>query len=775
MFYFSTKQQGLIVKSCNPHFFLKWFGMAVIGLLGFMVPGICAALPENDRIKVAIFNFNIQDIESSGYGSNITNQLINALGAYPSLAIMDRKELEHFLFLNEFHQNDNPQNIFTIGNRLGLEIIVAGKVGKQNSNIVIECRVFKIDRQTEVLNKNLKLPGDAKLSMELRELAGQINQAILESKSVTPDTSKPQETQIKEVCRLTAKPGRSKVTLFWNAPAAFVKAGYKIYRATSAAGPFVKIGQTDEFQYQDTEVEAKTPYFYKIKAYDSQGAETDFSALVQAGSVPTPEPPIILKAESHVKGVTVFWTPNPMVRPDEGKTISFFIYRSLKEDDSYLQVGQVEVKEQNTGGATRPALATFSFMNQSLDDGTEYFFKITAANQQGFESDFSKCIRQKTVEPVEKLAAEGDRIREIRLKWQPGEAPLAKGYVLYRSQKENEGFQNIQRIVEIKTAGFTDRTGLEDDRIYYYYLTVYEDQDRETGPSMIVSARTKGPPPPVAGLEAQSGLVKKVQLQWPLVAQDEISGYKIYRAQQEAGPYQLITVLKERHIDHYLDAGHFLQTLEDDTVYFYRVTTFNPVEVESRTYAAAFARTKNRPQKPEGVQAVGRQVQKATLSWQANKETIAHYVVFRKETGSESFSSIGRTGGETNYVDAGLKNGVEYQYRIKAEDKDGLVSDASDPVTVRTKPKPQAPQGLSVRYENKEAIVSWQANAETDIVSYVIYERFLILVNKTASVSGTEYRFNGLSSGSNKTVFLTAVDQDGLESEYSAAITITGP
>jgi len=81
------------------------------------VLGVCVVASEEDHIKVTVFNFNIQNIEASGYGSNITNQLINTLQAYPSLAIMDRKELEQFLSLNEFQQNDNPKNAFLIGNR----------------------------------------------------------------------------------------------------------------------------------------------------------------------------------------------------------------------------------------------------------------------------------------------------------------------------------------------------------------------------------------------------------------------------------------------------------------------------------------------------------------------------------------------------------------------------------------------------------------------------------------------------------------------------------
>jgi fibronectin type 3 domain-containing protein len=198
--------------------------------------------------------------------------------------------------------------------------------------------------------------------------------------------------------------------------------------------------------------------------------------------------------------------------------------------------------------------------------------------------------------------------------------------------------------------------------------------------------------------------------------------------------------------------------------------------VESIISAEVSAQTKAWPHKPEGLWAGSLRLQKVPLDWHANnEEDILHYHIYRKESGSNFFTAVSKTGIETHYTDTGLKNGTEYTYQIQAEDKDGLISEASDPVSVRTKPRPQAPQGMSVRYENKKAILSWQANPETDVVSYVIYERFLILVNKVASVPGTEYRINGLSPGSSKTVFITAVDRDGLESEYSTSITITAP
>src|SRR5574340_466800 len=70
-------------------------------------------------VKVSIFNFATATLEASGYGTSVTNMLANYLKADPGLALLDRRELEAFLNLNDLQQNDNLENVAAIGNRLG--------------------------------------------------------------------------------------------------------------------------------------------------------------------------------------------------------------------------------------------------------------------------------------------------------------------------------------------------------------------------------------------------------------------------------------------------------------------------------------------------------------------------------------------------------------------------------------------------------------------------------------------------------------------------------
>ena len=79
------------------------------------------------------------DLEASGYNTMVANMLMSNLGCESYLSILDRKELEAFLSMNDLQQNDNLENVTHIGSRLGLSAVVVGSVGKKESVIMIHC------------------------------------------------------------------------------------------------------------------------------------------------------------------------------------------------------------------------------------------------------------------------------------------------------------------------------------------------------------------------------------------------------------------------------------------------------------------------------------------------------------------------------------------------------------------------------------------------------------------------------------------------------------
>ncbi|MCX7635712.1 MAG: CsgG/HfaB family protein, partial [Syntrophales bacterium] len=114
----------------------------------FVLTAVALPLPaaaQGSLVKLSVFNFGVVNIDASGYGTTVSNMLINSLSADPSLVILDRKELESFLSLNDLQQNDDLNNMANIGSRLGLDMIVAGNVEKRGAVITIRTHVVQVD------------------------------------------------------------------------------------------------------------------------------------------------------------------------------------------------------------------------------------------------------------------------------------------------------------------------------------------------------------------------------------------------------------------------------------------------------------------------------------------------------------------------------------------------------------------------------------------------------------------------------------------------------
>ncbi len=727
--------------------------------------------------RVSIFNFGTVNIEASGYGTTVTNMLTASLQGEASLNLLDRKELEAFLSLNDLQQNDNLENVIQIGTRLGLNVIVVGNIQKRGTIIVIQCKAIHIEQKRVIFQTQVRTLGDAALLGEVRKLGAMIVTAIAES------ASKPAEE--KPVTRgpvnVQKRSGNMRVSLSWEDPPGTTAAGYEVFRSSSEAGPYVKVSQTTRPEYLDQGLERNATYYYKIRSFNQRGQQSEFSAVIPAETALTPNPPVILSTESHVRSVLLTWSPSPMSSDDPLKMKGYKLYRAKVESGPYKEVANILGKDLGIGVDTTTTLDKLfkvPYLDKGLADGEEYFYRVTAYNEKNLESEFSRSMKATTLPAVVGLSAESDLIREVRLSWSPVPSSLIKGYFVYRSGREDADFTKIKKVEAAgdKKIEYTDREGLADKVKYFYRVTAFEDGEIETTPSVTVSAVTKGKPAKLEGLQAKSGLVKRVDLTWTVSPDPDVKGYNIYWSKERIGKYLMIKRVDERTITTFSDTGYGPEKLTDNTTYYYSATTFNKVDVESDLTEPVSATTKARPAKPAGLKAVDLKVKEAPLSWEPNPEKdIDAYHVYRLEgTGPGDFSRVAKVGAVSVHTDKDLKDGTVYQYRIQAEDRDGLLSDLSDVVQVRTKPRPDVPEGVHGRFSGGQAEITWQANREKDIAHYVVYEKRWYGREKITTVQETRFSEGGLGKGKKKGYFVTAVDKDGLESDPSPEILIEG-
>ncbi len=669
----------------------------VLAVLFFCITGVAMSWAQSSApVRAAVFNFSARNLEASAYGTTVTNALLNNLKNRPGFSVLDRKELESFLTLNDLQQNDHMDNVILVGSRLGLNIVVTGSVERKGTMLTLYCKVVHIEQRKPVLDVRLAAFGDAGLARELDVLADRIAGAVTSSKQTREETP-----TAKAPVNVQKKSGNMKIYLSWESPpGATGISGWEVFRGSSATGPFARIAQVNRPEYWDQTVERNRTYQYKIRSFSSSGGYSDFSAVVAAESAPTPNPPVILRTDSRVRGIQLTWLPSPTTGDDPLKFKGYKLYRAKGEDGPYREVKDVTGLGPGQGTDVSGS-GKVIFVDSGIGDDERYFYRVTACNEKDLESDFSRALAGSSLPRVSDVRATGEQIREVPLSWKPIVSPFVRGYHIYRSESPSGNFARLQNVIPGPAGAdgrvsCVDREGLGDRKTYYYRVTVFEEGGAETSPSDTASAITRDKPPVPQGLKAEGSRVKKILLTWQACTREDVQGYRLYRSQKKEGPFEPIGKLSGRSSFQFEDAGGVYGevtalaeralglgglpgTLGDGSVYFYRMTSYNQRDVESEPSPTVLAQTKPRPKAPAGLRgevANG----KAILRWDANSEPdIVRYDLY--ERGLFGLEKIAAVSG-TSHAAGEMAKGKSRVFSVRAVDRDALESESSPEITV---------------------------------------------------------------------------------------------
>ena len=723
------------------------------------------------RIRIAVFTFNILNLGAAGYDATISNLFMTLLDQHQMLEVMSRKELEDSLRRAGIQQSEDVSLVQTVGTRLGLDGIVLGNVKKVGSAIEFEVKFVEVSRGDTLLHRKEQVFGFVDLRQKVEEISGEILQIagqyqpsplVVQKEEVSPCPAQP--------AGLQARGGSQKVVLTWQPNKESNLRGYKVFRGTTPIGPFSKVASVTKNTFTDTDLENNRTYYYKVQTFNEEGKESPPSTVIAAETAPSPFSPIILDATPLIAGVRIRWTTNPQ-QGDEGTEVNGFkVYRATEPEGEYVWVASVSLESDKV---SELRLKQFEYEDSGLADGEKYYYRLTAFNNKGIESDFSSTLEGSTVSRPAGLQAVGDMIREVHLQWHPTPFSEVKGYRLYRNNSPDGTFERIGEVDGRKKDSYVDEQSLGDAKTYYYRMTVYDAEGRETGLSEIASTTTRGKPPTPEGLVAQSGLVKEVKLSWKIRPEEEVEGYYIFWNNTESGEFKQIGKVKGREKTTFLDKGDRHRPLDDNATYYYMITSYNKVEVNSDPCSIVSAITKPRPTAPTGLSAQEGLPAKIVLAWNPNPETdIKYYHLHRKRNG-DKFKEVEKLpAGTTTHEDVKLDHGTNYLYRLQVEDEDKLLSDYSTTVEATTKPLPKSPTGLEVKPLANGFELKWKPNPEPDIANYKIYLRSFFMDKEIGSTDKVEFTTDSLKPDDEYSISVTAIDRDGLESEKSEPIKV---
>lgn len=577
--------------------------------------------------------------------------------------------------------------------------------------------------------------------------------------------------------------GLREVTLRWGKAAGADR--IRVERAVSADGVFSALATVDAADGTFTDRGAKgaslrdaTPYYYRLVAIGPDGQESRPSAAMESLTAPPPGPPTNLQAVPHgSRAAQVTWTPSA----DEG-IARYLVERAPAEaPDTFTLVGTVQGTVFHEGEtATSP-----------LKDDTAYLYRVAAVNRVGATGEFSTAVSMTTEPPpvpVAGLTAQSQQVRCVPLSWQPSAEQDVVEYEVWRADAAEGPFTRVGRVKGRSSCCFldggADPGALEDARTYFYRVIAVDAVTARSADGDTVSATTRPLPPMVQLLQATSGRPREIPLQWDLSPDEKVIGYVVERTESANGPFVQVADLPRRDQVAWTDRGgekraNRIGLLRDGTRYQYRVSAYNTARARSPFTDLVDATTKPVPATPVVAGVTTSEARRVIVAWPANPEPdIASYRIEWAREANGRYREAGTVEGSvSSFTHTDQPDGEPRCYRLRAVDQDTLESAWSAPVCGGTKPRPPPPSAVSAVWQEGAAELSWTAPAVPDVKAYRVSRTGFLGMGSTVlgESESAALRLTAAQVGKGISVFVTAVDADGLESERSPPLEIRPP
>lgn len=511
-----------------------------------------------------------------------------------------------------------------------------------------------------------------------------------------------------------------------------------------------------------------------VSAGQSVRADTG-APVVREHVAPPDAPKDFTLSDQGLREVTVSWSKIP------SGTARMRIERSASSAGSFVVVATVDADEGKYRDAGGKA---------PLSDGTVYYYRLVAEGRDGQVSSPSRVQESMTAPPPDvprRVRAVPHGSRAVQVEWDPSPSEGVERYVVERAPALEP--ENWQRRGEVQGTVFhegeTAKSDLADATAYLYRVQAINRVGAVGAFSPPAQVMTEPPPAAVTGLSAQGQQVRCVPLSWQPSPEPDIVQYEVWRADDAAGPFRQLAVVKGRTSCCHLDGEHDPGNLADERTYHYRVIAVDAVTARSADGETVSATTRAPPPVVVGLAAEAGRPREVPLTWTASPdEKVIGYVVARAGPGEEALVDVMELPGRdtTEWTDKGgvkegrklgrLADGAAYRYQVAAFNTARVRSPWSDTVEAQTKQVPAVPWVSAVSTaEPRRVSLSWQANPEPDLATYRIEwsaeagGRFREA--GIVAAPGTSFIHLGQPDGAARCYRVKAVDQDTLESEWS--------
>ena len=435
---------------------------------------------------------------------------------------------------------------------------------------------------------------------------------------------------------LSASAGDGGVSLSWsNAPGAV---SYKVYRSTTAGGPYDTDLGVQSSTYYDESVTNGTAYYYVVDAHNAGTDTSEISARSNEASA-TPgvqlAPPSGITVQAGNTQVTVTW--NPVAGADQ-----YYVTRVTASGDPISGGG---------GTGLRP-----HFTATGLTNGETYYYKIQSGHYAWSAYSGAVSIAPSSTLPLAPANLQVHRGNtELSLTWDA--VTGATSYEVYRREK-GEAWPSTP--VGSSTATLFNDTALENGTTYYYVAAAVNASGRGAVPTNEVD----GTPTAVA-LPAPGNIVVAPGDTQATVTWDTVPGadqYYVTLAQSPGG--QAVSGGGGAG----LRPSFTAKNLTNSIPYYFRIQTGSSIwsafsaEVTTAPLVAL-------PLAPTNLQVHPGNTE-LSLTWDAVTGATS-YQIYRRKGGEAWPATPLGSPTATLFNDSGLENGTKYYYIVAAVNTNG--------------------------------------------------------------------------------------------------------
>jgi len=211
--------------------------------------------------------------------------------------------------------------------------------------------------------------------------------------------------------------------------------------------------------------------------------------------------------------------------------------------------------------------------------------------------------------------------------------------------------------------------------------------------------------------------INSIAFEWQPVRDSKIKGYYLYRG--EENKLKRVAKIDDKFTSHYVDTD-----LKPNTLYKYQISTFSD-KFESKPSNLVSVKTLRPLESVVFLKAIENLPRKVKLIWRPHSNPrVESYIIERKTMESNKWNIVGKIKNrlQVEYIDSNLKDNTIYNYRVKIETFDKLISMPSQVVKAKTKPLLPVVKNLQATTNKPNVIVlKWDDINSSELGAYNLY------------------------------------------------------